>query len=251
MKRVYCYVLPSIFTAGNLLCGFIAIVCLMKQQFSSSAWFILFAMIFDIMDGRIARLTKGISNFGAEFDSLADLVSFGAAPAALAFFTFFNTEKFFYLGIFACFVYLLCGALRLARYNVAPSSDNFTGMPIPGGAALIATVVLFNGMPQGADLGSDVYFLLMFIIFTAVMMISTVPYPSLKKNKIKAGAFSNFLKSLFTVLIIGGCIVSPEKFLFLMAVSYSVSGPAFSLVLFIRHILENDIVDLDEETDEN
>lgn len=243
MRRLYRYVLPAMFTAGNLFCGFMAVLQVVYSQgcpgaekaslLVKAAWFILFAMIFDIMDGRVARLTKGTSSFGAELDSLADVVSFGLAPAVLAFFAFFDNDANSSLGLFAAFVFALCGALRLARFNVAHSSANFTGLPIPGGAALIATLVLFNSVDETNLFAKNAPFLLLFVSLVGGMMVSTVPYPCLKGGG-KRNARAFLLKATFAGVIITGNILSPERFLFAMALAYATSGPVYALFLAVR-----------------
>ncbi len=241
-NKLLSIILPAIFTSGNILCGFISIqyICrsnLGNMRFTYAAYFIILAMIFDIMDGRVARLTKGTSNFGAEFDSLADLVSFGAAPAVLVYFKYFSGhEEVSNLGIFISFIYLLCGAIRLARFNLNPTTDYFCGMPIPGGAALISTMVLFDSsLITGQKLDTHIYFLLLFVTLIGIMMVSTVPYPCLKKNKGGKGKVNAAIKPIFSIIIIAGCIISPEKFFFLMAISYAISGPVYSFYQLIKY----------------
>lgn len=247
MRKVYCYVLPAIFTAGNLACGFFALALVVQERFAAAAWAILIAMIFDIMDGRVARLTKGVSPFGAEFDSIADVVSFGAAPALLILCAFFKDDEVFVAGSFAAFVYLLCGALRLARFNVSPASDEFSGLPIPGGAAIISTIVLYDSIDISHRVGLRPFFLVLFVTLTAVMMVSTVPYPSMKKNKDGRGSLHTLVKTLFVLVVAGGTFHSPEAFMFVMAISYLVSGPVFSIALAVRHLMDNDSDDIELE----
>jgi CDP-diacylglycerol--serine O-phosphatidyltransferase len=234
MKKSYCYILPSVFTAGNLFCGFLAIYFATVKQFETASWLILIAMVFDIMDGRVARLTKGTSEFGAEFDSIADVVSFGVAPAILILYAFFPGEDVFLQGMTAAFVYLLCGALRLARFNVSSASENFSGIPIPGGAAVVVTLVLFDGsIPGGISthMENHRFFLLLFVTLISMMMVSTVPYPSLKKSKGQKGGINVLVNLIFILVIIFGCIISPEKFMFITAISYAISGPVYSFWL--------------------
>ncbi len=234
MRKVYCYVLPALFTAGNLFCGFMAVLEIVSSEFVRAAWYILCAMIFDIMDGRVARLTKGVSAFGAEFDSLADVVSFGLAPAALAYFRFFDPYDTGGLGVLAAFTYLACGAIRLARFNVAHASTHFTGLPIPGGAALIATLVLFDAEDMAGGLADQRLFLILFVMFVGIMMVSTVPYPS-AKGAGKRGPRAFMLRLAFGLALLAGNLLAPERFLFAMALAYAASGPAFALLLALRH----------------
>src|SRR3954464_2824971 len=153
------YLLPNLMTAGNLFCGFAAVLCiydgaqdsdfkLAAVKFHDAIWFILAACIFDLLDGRLARLGGHDSPFGREFDSLADVVSFGMAPALLVYQIVLG--EFRNLGWMIAFVYLTCGTLRLARFNRSATSDdvagadkNFTGFPIPAAAGVIGSVTLF------------------------------------------------------------------------------------------------------------
>lgn len=248
MRKFYCYALPALFTAGNLFCGFMAVLAIVSSAFERAAWLILFAMIFDIMDGRVARLTKGVSAFGAEFDSLADAVSFGLAPAALAyckFFRFSQTEmsgpglfsEMSEIGVFASFVYLACGAIRLARFNVAHSSAHFTGLPIPGGAALLATLVLFDSVDPTGGFAGNQLFLLLFVTAVGVMMVSTVPYPCVKGGG-RRSPRAFLVKAVFAATLLAGNLIAPERFLFAMALAYAASGPAYALLLAVRRVEE-------------
>ena len=208
------YFLPNLMTAGNLFCGFVAIIRCIQAKFTSTAegfsgdfletiaktprefyeqavWFILAAVIFDMLDGRMARMTRKESLFGKEFDSLADVVSFGLAPALLVFFVLLNpTEEFPLvrtLGGLVGFFYLLCAAIRLARFNVLttpllPQAEtipkyDFLGLPVPAAAGMVSSIVLvlnrFN-LPSGA------LFLPVLLILIAILMVSNIRYPSLK-----------------------------------------------------------------------
>lgn len=208
------YFLPNLMTAGNLFCGFVAIIRCIQAKFASTAegiggefldtvaktpaqlyeqavWFILAAVIFDMLDGRMARMTRKESLFGKEFDSLADVVSFGLAPALLVFFVLLSpTEEFPLvrtLGGLVGFFYLLCAAVRLARYNVLttpllPHADpnpnhEFFGLPVPAAAGMVSSIVL---VLNRFDLPSVALFLPILLILIAVLMVSSVRYPSLK-----------------------------------------------------------------------
>jgi CDP-diacylglycerol--serine O-phosphatidyltransferase len=137
------YVLPNLFTTANLFCGFYAIIAALNYKFEISAIAILIANIFDIADGKVARITNTTSKFGVEYDSLCDLISFGVAPSLLIY--CWALKPFGKFGWIASFLFTACGALRLARFNVMVSvseKGRFTGLPIPGAASMIATTVL-------------------------------------------------------------------------------------------------------------
>ncbi|MFL6530203.1 MAG: CDP-diacylglycerol--serine O-phosphatidyltransferase [Chthoniobacterales bacterium] len=196
------YLLPNLMTAGNLFCGFAAVLriydgaqdidfTIAAQKFHDAIWFILAACIFDLLDGRLARLGGHDSPFGREFDSLADIVSFGMAPALLVYQIVLG--EFHNLGWMVAFVYLACGALRLARFNtIAAMNDangnghkpdkNFTGFPIPAAAGVIASITLFMlWLNEGQrSLGSYRYALPPLMLFLSFMMFSKFRYPSFK-----------------------------------------------------------------------
>lgn len=197
------YLLPNLMTAGNLFCGFTAVLKILEgallqssnpdaasELFHAAIWFILGAFVFDFLDGRIARLGGHESPFGREFDSLADIVSFGLAPALMVYRVVLH--EFPRACWIIAFAYLACGALRLARFNTASanherdsagnSSKNFTGFPIPAAAGLIASITLFLlWLAQGEhQLGNWRFVLPPLLLFLSFMMFSRFQYPSFK-----------------------------------------------------------------------
>ncbi len=194
------YLLPNLMTAGNLVCGFVAIVSIIKaidvggiaelelskEYFIRAIWFILAGCLFDVLDGRLARLGGQESPFGREFDSIADIVSFGVAPALLVMSVILNefSDRF---SILVASVYLVCGGMRLARFNCisakgALSSKNFKGFPIPAAAGLISSLTLFVLWAEGErDLIRWRHAFLALMLFLSFLMISSIPYPSFKK----------------------------------------------------------------------
>ncbi len=193
------YLLPNLMTAGNLFCGFAAVLNILDAviqmnaglnpagQIHTAIWFILGACVFDLLDGRLARLGGNESAFGREFDSLADIVSFGVAPALLAF--HIVLRDFDRYGMLIAFVYLACGALRLARFNclAAQRGDDaahkdFEGFPIPAAAGLIASLTLFMLWLDAGQkaIGTWKFALPPLMLFLSFMMFSRVRYPSFK-----------------------------------------------------------------------
>lgn len=212
------YFLPNLMTAGNLCCGFVAIIFCIKASyemrlsgvrlaseltpeaiahFKWAVWLILGAAAFDTLDGRLARMGGRESLFGAEFDSLADVVSFGIAPALMVFFLILSPTQgypsFQQLGGFLSFIYLLCAAIRLARFNVITnpllhrdakdSSKDFIGLPVPAAAGTVATLVmtLLHLAENSRDLQRWALALPPLLALIAVLMVSTVRYPSGKQ----------------------------------------------------------------------
>jgi CDP-diacylglycerol--serine O-phosphatidyltransferase len=142
MKRGI-YILPNLFTTGNLLCGFWAIISVFQEKYFYSAVAILTASVFDILDGKVARLSGATSKFGVQYDSLADLISFGITPAVLAY--SWALRPYGRFGWLAAFLFVVCGALRLARFNIQSASGEvkyFKGLPIPAAASMIALTIL-------------------------------------------------------------------------------------------------------------
>jgi len=215
-------VFPNLFTTGNLFCGFYSIICSLKGNFSAAAYLILAAGIFDLVDGRVARLVKGVSEFGKEYDSLADLVSFGVAPAMLAYLC--NLIFIPRIGWLAAFLLVACGALRLARFNVIHSTKDprfFVGLPIPISAATVATCYLFV-KEIGIDL-NNTYIFIILVPIVSFLMVSAVSYKSYKKAQetIKRDFFSNMVIFLLLLIVVA---VHPDLVLFLLAVIYIVNG---------------------------
>jgi CDP-diacylglycerol--serine O-phosphatidyltransferase len=181
-NRRFAYFLPNIFTALNMACGFAGIMLAFKGEFYKAGMFIVLGAVFDSVDGRVARLTGTQSSFGEQFDSMSDLVSFGIAPAILYYFRFLGPDSG-RLGLVITFLYMLCGALRLARFNAnidRVKSDYFQGLPIPGAAAAVTGLVLISvQFPQLTELRPVAMF---YLLFYAVLMISSIPFPSFKNS---------------------------------------------------------------------
>ncbi|MGY1726755.1 CDP-diacylglycerol--serine O-phosphatidyltransferase [Geodermatophilus sp. SYSU D01062] len=174
--------LPSLFTLGNMMCGFAAILVSIRGQYTLAAVLIGLSVLFDITDGAVARLVGAVSAFGLQFDSLADLVSFGLAPALLAF-TLFSEgrDEWDPLGWVVCFLWVACAAIRLARFNttIDPTADKryFTGMPSPGAAGVVlASVFAFGDQMQGRDR----LWVLLIVAVPALLMVSTIRFRSFR-----------------------------------------------------------------------
>lgn len=228
--RLKIYFLPNLLTAGNLFCGFVALTKIVEANpaeatFSTSIryalFFILLACIFDIMDGRLARWGGSESPFGREFDSLADLISFGVAPAFLVHRivlkdVFVNHPE---VGWFIASIYLISGALRLARFNCLAAeagsggTKEFLGFPIPAAAGLVASLTLFLMWYDDRDFPWHRwrYILPVIMLFLSVMMISDVKYPSFKS--INLSVQRPFGKLVIATLFVGLILVLRERIL--------------------------------------
>ncbi len=223
MKRGV-YILPNLFTTGNLFCGFWAIISIFQEKFDYAAYAILLAGVFDVLDGKIARLSGATSKFGVQYDSLADLVSFGIAPAVLAF--NWALRPYGKFGWLAAFLFVVCGALRLARFNVQSSSGEvkyFKGLPIPAAASLIAlTILLYFELIESGGVKDIVILVMIYIL--AFLMVSNIRYFSFKElNLAKRKPFSIFI---FVVLLMIVIVMAPVVVLFISALLYVLSGPA-------------------------
>ncbi len=172
------YLLPSLFTIGNLFCGYACVAYAMRGDLETAAPLIGFAVVLDMLDGRIARLTGSTSAFGREFDSLADVVSFGMAPALLAF--RWGLEPLGRLGWAAGFVFVSAGAIRLARFNIQATTDKryFVGLPIPAAAAVPAATVYL--LPDGLQAYTSAVPALLLMLVPALLMVSTIRFRSFK-----------------------------------------------------------------------
>ena len=263
------YFLPNLMTAGNLFCGFLALTKIVEADPNSAnfddiikhaLFLILLACVFDLLDGRVARMGGSESPFGREFDSLADIVSFGAAPAFLVHRIVLADvfpEHYHAFGWFIASVYLICGAFRLARFNCLSAMSGggggkeFLGFPIPAAAGLVASLTLLLLWLNEKDFPQTKwrYLLPVIMLFLSAMMVSEVKYPSFKSLDFRAKR--SFLKMLSIILVIGFLVILREKVL-------PVAAPAlFTLYLvygFVRPWIPRqtlkDIEDEDEESGE-
>lgn len=216
------HILPSLFTTGNVFCGFYAFIAVLNEQFYFAAWAIVAGMIFDGLDGRIARLTKTTSAFGEQYDSLADIITFGMAPAFLAY--SWVLKPFGRLGWMAAFLFLLCAALRLARFNVTKPeirSEHFVGLPSPASAVVIASIVI--AFEDLFATRMNPFIMVMVVYALAFLMVSNIKYPAFKRFDFKKRVvFSRFL---FVILFIYVLATIPRVALFILGITYAIIGP--------------------------
>ena len=228
-------VMPSAFTLGNLFFGFWAIVSAFNGNFRWAGWFIVFAGILDMLDGRVARLSGTGTRFGAELDSLVDVISFGVAPALLIYFLDFSSA-----GRFAwilCYIYVTAVALRLARFNVLsagkPSTGWFTGLPSPSAGMTLAVYYPFSQTEwyraSLAYLDLQHQGLVVLMLLLAVLMVSNVKYPKFPPIGIRSAKGLLGLAVHLTILL--GGIFAPEYFLFPLGLFYVTFGIARATVL--------------------
>ena len=221
------YILPNLFTSCSLFCGFYAIIASIQGRYESAGIAILIASLFDGLDGKIARFTNSTSLFGAEYDSLSDLVAFGVAPGLLVF--MWSLESLGRFGLLAVFLYIICGALRLARFNTQKNSvesHHFKGLPIPGAAIFIATLVLF--IKFLGDLSATKHIIILITIYIlSFLMVSTIDYFSFKDLRLfKRKPFNTLVATILLFIVVA---YKPALMLFFFSAVYVISGPVTTL----------------------
>ena len=221
------YILPNLLTTGNLMCGFWAIISVFQEQFYYAAVAILLASVFDAFDGKVAKLSRATSKFGMQYDSLADLVSFGIAPALLAF--SWALRPYGKFGWLAAFTFVACGAIRLARYNVMASSGEtkyFKGVPIPVAAAMIAlTILLYQRLVETGWIKDIVILVMIYVL--AFLMVSSIRYFSFKELGLaKRKPISSFVFVVLSLIVI---VMEPVVVLSVFVLFYVFSGPVSML----------------------
>ncbi len=227
-NRRWAFFLPNTFTALNMACGFIAILFGFQGEFYKACMFIVLGAIFDSVDGRIARMTNTQSSFGEQFDSMSDLVSFGVSPAIVYYFRFLADAG--RPGMVAAFFFMLCGALRLARFNAnidKVKSDYFQGLPIPGGATAVVSMILIS-----INLPEIVHYkplTIGYLAFYAALMISNIPFPSFKNSDWVRKHKKQVLMIIF--LIIASLFIYEEVMIPFIITLYVVA----SLLYFLTH----------------
>ncbi len=236
-RRRGIYILPNLFTTAALFAGFYSIVAAMNSHFESAAIAIFVAMILDGMDGRIARLTNTQTDFGVQYDSLSDMVSFGLAPALVVYqWSLYGLGK---LGWVGSFVFAASAALRLARFNTqAASADKrfFQGLPCPAAAALIAGLIWF-GSSQGLWDGTTItYVSFPLTVVAGILMVSNIRYHSFKQFDLKGRM--PFIAGLMIVLVFALIASKPPLVLFMLALIYAISGPVLTLILIRKRRAE-------------
>lgn len=222
------FFLPNTFTALNIGCGFLAIMFSIKGEFYKASMLIILGAIFDSVDGRVARITGTQSPFGEQFDSLSDLISFGMAPSLI----YYNKFLIDYgrLGMMVSFIFLLCGALRLARFNAnidKVQSNYFQGLPIPGSAAALIGYILVSMLYP--NIFDNKYITIPYILFYSVLMITNIPFPSFKDSDLVR---KHKFKILFLMITLASSLFIYEELMIFIVVSVYILG---SLLYILTH----------------
>lgn len=239
------YVLPSLFTVGNLSAGFYSVISSVNYNFPTAAWSIIAALVLDILDGRIARWTNMDSRFGIELDSLADLVSFGIAPAVLMY--QLVLKSWGKPGLIVALIFVIAGAFRLARFNVRTQDDNlanylyFSGLPIPAGASLLASfVILYEMFEQEITYKTIpllmnrmpvlIKFIPLVMLILSYLMVSNLRYTSFKRMKLRRRkSLQTLVLIIITLMLV---IAYPQNSIFIIFVSYVLSGIGDYIIRF-------------------
>ncbi len=217
------YILPNMFTTMNIFCGFYAVIAAVNGATNAAAIAILVAAIFDALDGKIARVTHSTSRFGVEYDSLADLISFGLAPGLMIY--LWALKPLGRLGWLAAFLFMVCGALRLARFNTqvdSVKSDHFVGLPIPAAAGMLAATVLLHHR-LGIGTSANKILILMLIYILSFLMVSSIKFHSFKKPELFKKMNFNYLVAAVLIMIF--IAAQPAIALFSIGLVYIMSGP--------------------------
>ena len=218
MKFNPLFILPNLFTAGSIFLGVLSVIFASKGDFESACWFILLSMILDGLDGRVARLTNTESRFGVEFDSLADVVAFGVAPALLLY--FYIGVDYGRLGMSVPAIFVILGAVRLARFNITSSSEPhfFIGLPIPSAAIVLMLWILVDLEYDLIKAHNYEYVMLGGSFVLSILMVSNIRYPSFKKMQ---WSFKSFIA---VILLLGVIYVNPQETLCALMSGYVVYG---------------------------
>ncbi|MBT7542958.1 MAG: CDP-diacylglycerol--serine O-phosphatidyltransferase [Gammaproteobacteria bacterium] len=231
MIRNKIYLIPNLLTTGSVLCGFISIFYSFNDNFLIAAYLILSSTVLDGLDGRVARITKTTSDFGAQYDSLSDVVAFGVAPSILLYQWFLKYINYFYnswleLGVLVAFLYLASVLLRLARFNTAKSNDFFIGLPCPIAGALVSLAYVVSSKTN-FNIVTYIDVSIFFTLLISFLMVSKFSYFSFKNigsdEKIK------FYWLFFIILLLVITLINPPMVLLLLAIIYSLSGPIMNI----------------------
>lgn len=215
------YLLPNLFTASSIFVAIVSIIQSSKGNFEQASWFIILSLVLDGLDGKIARLTKGESQFGIEFDSLADIVAFGVAPAMLIYFQIGHEYSKF--GILVVSLYVVLGAIRLARFNITTTKNDpniFIGLPIPAAALFLVSLAQIDYKYNTTFLEPII---LIFSLIVGILMVSNFRYLAFKKIKLKRTISYKVL--IILIFIASLLYLAPVETISIFFIAYVLSGP--------------------------
>jgi len=225
------YILPNMFTAASIFVGIFSMVSAIKGEYELAAWLVMLSLVFDALDGRVARMTNTCSRFGVEFDSLADIVAFGVAPALLIY--MYIGHDYGRVGVVVSAMFVVLGAIRLARFNVTTSQVEpsvFIGVPIPTAAVFISVLVLL--FEDYVSMHAYKYVILIAAASVALLMVSNIRYPSFKKLDLQS---LHYMRLFVTLLIAASVVVVyPKEGFALIFILYILYGPVQALLHLSR-----------------
>lgn len=233
MKFNPLFILPNLFTAGSIFLGVLSVIYASKGKYEIACWLILISMILDGFDGRVARLTNTASKFGVEFDSLADVVAFGVAPAMLLY--FYIGMDYGRLGMCVSAIFVIFGAVRLARFNITSSSEPnfFIGLPIPSAAVILMLWVLIDLKYGFIKAYGYEYIMLGGSFIISILMVSNIRYPSFKKIG------WNFKSFIAVILLLSIIYIYPQETLCILMSGYVIYGIMRWIVITIRFSMKS------------
>lgn len=230
--RVKAGILPGFFTMANMFCGYYSAILSSQGKFGTAAWLIVAAGVLDVLDGKLARLTQSSSDFGIQYDSMADVISFGLASSMLSYYVFFHTWGT--IGLLVSYIPLVFGSIRLARFNIRANDSEktyFEGLPIPAAAITIATFILFNYELWDSLRWSKV--LVSLVILVSFLMVTSIRYETMPNFSLQTSRANRF-KILIVILGIILLIIDAQKTFFPLIVAYVLTGPLRVIWVIIR-----------------
>ncbi len=229
--RARASLVPGFFTMANMFCGYYSILLAAQGRFTTAAWLIIAAGVLDVLDGKLARMVDGASEFGVQYDSLADVISFGLAPSALSYYVLF--QEWGTTGLMLSFVPLVFGAIRLARFNARLEGfdkDAFEGVPSPAAAITICTFVLFNYDVWGELRWEKIFMTI--VLLVSILMITNIRYEIMPNFSLQSSRI-NRLKILAVIIGIIIILIYPQRTFFPLIMIYILSGPIRIIWLLI------------------
>lgn len=223
LLRVKAGIVPGLFTMANMFCGYYSVILSSQGKFITASWLIIAAAVLDVLDGKLARLTQSSSDFGVQYDSLADVVSFGVASSMLSYYVFF--QNWGTIGLLLSFVPLVFGSIRLARFNirlVGHDKKHFEGLPSPAAAVTIAAFVIFNFQLWDSLRWSKVF--LAVILLVSLLMVTLIRYETMPNFSLHSSRANRF-KILSVVIALLVLLFFPQETFFPLAMLYVLSGP--------------------------
>lgn len=240
--RMKAAIVPGFFTMANMFCGYYSVIMAARGEFVTAAWLIIAAGVLDVLDGKLARMVQGSSEFGVQYDSLADVVSFGLAPSVLGYYAFF--QSWGTIGLLLSFMPLVFGSIRLARFNVRQkgfTKNVFEGVPIPAAAVAICSYILINYELWEQLRWPNIFLLI--VLAVSFLMITNIRYEVMPNFSLQSTRKER-LKILAVLIAVVLILIDPQKTIFPLILIYILSGPARAIWLLLN--TKNDLSQVPE-----